>query len=175
MIKFVYQNKPLGTGDAVLKTKKYIKDDYFLMLMPDDLIIKENCSKEMILLHNKYKSSVMASMSIKKKEVSRWGIYNVKSMISKNNFIIKDVVEKPSIKNAPSNKAIIGRYILPKTIFDKLPKLKKGKGNEIHITDAIRLLIKDNSKFLGHNFSGRYLDCGTMNGYIKSSIEMSNK
>ena len=169
MIKFVYQNNPRGTGDAVLKTKKFIKDNYFLMLLPDDLIIKKNCSKAMISVHKKYKSSVMASMNINKKAVSRWGIYNVKKKINKNNFIIKDVVEKPSIKDAPSNKAVIGRYILPKIIFKKLLKQKSGKGGEIHITDTIQFLIKNGHKFIGHNFAGKYLDCGTMNGYIKSS------
>ena len=95
MIKFVYQNKPLGTGDAVLKTKKFIKNKFFLMLLPDDLIIKKNCSKAMISVHKKYKSSVMASMKVNKKTVSRWGIYDVKKKISKDNFIIKNVVEKP--------------------------------------------------------------------------------
>jgi len=71
MIKFVYQNNPRGTGDAVLKTKKFIKDNYFLLLLPDDLIIKKNCSKAMISVHKKYKSSVMASMNVNKKTVSR--------------------------------------------------------------------------------------------------------
>ena len=69
MIKFVYQNKPLGTGDAVLKTKNLITDKYFLMLLPDDLIIKNNCSKSMIKVHNRYKTSVMASLSVNKKTV----------------------------------------------------------------------------------------------------------
>ena len=78
MIKFVYQNKPLGTGDAVLKTQKYIKDQFFLMLLPDDLIIKKNCSKSIINIHKRYKSSVMASMNVNKKTVSRWGIYKIK-------------------------------------------------------------------------------------------------
>ena len=173
MIKFVYQNKPRGTGDAVLKTRKFIKDKYFLVLLPDDLIIKKNCTKSMISVHNKYKSSVMASMSVNKKNVSRWGIYNVKKKINKQNFLIQDVVEKPSIKNAPSNKAVIGRYILPKKIFNKLLKQKSGKGGEIHITDAIQSLIKENQIFIGHDFLGKYLDCGTMNGYIKSFLEIS--
>ena len=173
MIKFVYQNNPRGTGDAVLKTKKFIKDNYFLMLLPDDLIINKNCSKSMISVHNKYKSSVMASMNVNKKNVSRWGIYSVKKKIDKFNFIIQDVIEKPSINKAPSNKAVIGRYILPKIIFKKLSKQKTGKGGEIHITDAIQSLIKNNQKFIGHNFSGKYLDCGTMSGYIKSSLEIS--
>ena len=114
MIKFVYQDNPLGTGDAVLKTEKFIKNKYFLMLLPDDLIIKKNCSKSMISINNKFNSSVMASMKVNKDNVSRWGIYGIKKKINKNNFIIKNVVEKPTIISAPSNNAVIGRYILPK-------------------------------------------------------------
>ncbi len=173
MIKFVYQNKPLGTGDAVLKTKKFIKDDFFLMLLPDDLIIKNNCSSSLIDIHKRYKSSVMASMKVNKRNVSRWGIYDIKKKMSNKNFIINSVVEKPSILSAPSQNAVIGRYILPRSIFKKLINQKKGKGGEIHITDAIQSLILENNLFIGHNFSGKYLDCGTMNGYIKSSIEIS--
>ena len=173
MIKFVYQNKPLGTGDAVLKTKNYIKGTHFLMLLPDDLIIKKNCSKDMINIYKKNKCSVMASMKVDKKTVNRWGIYSLKRKINKDNFYIKDVIEKPEIKNAPSNYAIIGRYILPKKIFNKLKNQKKGKGGEIHITDAIKKLIYEGEKFIGHNFNGKYLDCGTLKGYIKSSIEIS--
>ena len=173
MIKFVYQNKPLGTGDAVLKTKKFITDDFFLMLLPDDLIIKKNCSKSMINIHNRYKSSVMASINVPKKTVSRWGIYKLGKKINKNNYVIKDVIEKPTISTAPSNKAVIGRYILPRKIFSKLLNQKPGKGGEIHITDAIQSLIKNNEKFIAHNFTGKYLDCGSMSGYIKSTLEIA--
>jgi len=173
MIKFVYQNKPLGTGDAVLKTKKFIKHNFFLMLLPDDLIIKRNCSKSMIKIHKKYNASVMASMNVKKNNVSRWGIYKLKTKINKNNYLISDVIEKPSVKKAPSNKAVIGRYILPKSIFNKLKNQNKGKDGEIHITDAIKSLILNKNKFVGHIFAGKYLDCGTMNGYIKSSNKIS--
>ena len=96
-----------------------------------------------------------------------------KKKINKNNFFIKDVVEKPEIKYAPSNSAVIGRYILSKDIFNKLNNQKKGKGGEIHITDSIKRLIESGHKIIGHNFSGKYLDCGTMKGYIKSSMEIS--
>jgi len=129
----------------------------------------------MITAHKKFNSSVMASMKVPENEVSRWGIYNIKKKINNRNFIIKSVIEKPSIKEAPSNNAVIGRYILPKTIFDKLTKLKPGKNGEIHITDAIQSLIDDKSKFMGHNFAGKYLDCGTMKGYINSTLEISKK
>ena len=171
-IKFVFQNIPKGTGDAVLKTQKYIKNKYFLMLLPDDLIIKKNCSKSMIKIHEKYQASVMASMKVKKNNVSRWGIYKLNKKLNKRNYFIEGVVEKPSIKKAPSNRAVIGRYILPRTIFKKIKTLQPGKGKELHITDAIQLLINENEKFIAHNFEGKYLDCGTMSGYINSSKEI---
>ena len=172
MIKFVYQNKPLGTGDAVLKCQKFIKSKNFLMLLPDDLIIKRNCSREMLKVHKKYHCSVIASKKVKSKHVSRWGIFKLKKYI-KNNFIIENVVEKPSIKIAPSNYAVIGRYILPSKIFKILKKQKRGKDGEIHITDAIKNLIHQKNKFIGHIFSGKYLDCGSMKGYVNSGLEIS--
>ena len=78
MIKFVYQNKPNGTGDAVLKCKKYLKEKHFLMLLADDLIIKKNCSREMISLHKKTKGSIIATRKVERRTVSRWGILGVK-------------------------------------------------------------------------------------------------
>jgi len=172
MIKFVYQNKPKGTGDAVLKCKPLIKSKFFLMLLPDDLIVERNCSLDMIKLHKKYNASVIASKRVKNKDVSRWGIFKLKKF-KKNNFIINDVIEKPIVKKAPSNYAVIGRYILPKKIFKTLKKQKPGQNGEIHITDAIRKLINQKNKFIGHVFAGKYLDCGTMSGYINSSLEIS--
>ena len=137
MIKFVYQNNPKGTGDAVLKCKKLIKNNYFLMLLPDDLIINKNCTKEMVKLHKKIKGSIIATKTVNKKTVSRWGILSAKNK-KKDYFEVKDVIEKPTINQAPSNFAIIGRYILPSKIFTEIKKLKKGSGGEIHITDAIK-------------------------------------
>ena len=95
MIKFVYQNKPLGTGDAVYKTKKMIKDRYFLMLLPDDLIIKKNCSKAMISIHKKNSCSVMASMRVNKKQsiVGEY-IQKLKKLIKKT-FILKMLLKNP--------------------------------------------------------------------------------
>ena len=97
----------------------------------------------------------------------------INEKLNKNDNLIKDVIEKPKIKDAPSNKAVIGRYILPKSIFSKLKITKPSKGGEIHITDAIQALINDNEKFIAHNFLGKYLDCGTMKGYINSTLEIS--
>ena len=172
MIKFVYQNKPEGTGQAVLKCKKYIKGSHFLMLLADDLIIKKNCSKEMIALHKRTRGSVIATKKVERKTVSRWGILGFKNR-SKNSFLINEVIEKPKLSESPSNYAIIGRYILPKKILSVLKNQGKGKGGEIHITAAIKTLVKRNEKFYGNIFKGKYIDCGTLEGFIKSSITVS--
>ena len=129
-------------------------------------------SQEMIKLFQRTKGSVIATKKVNKNTVSRWGILEIKNK-KKNYFQIKSVIEKPSIKKAPSNFAIIGRYILPSKIFSEIKKLKKGQGGELHITDAIRNLILKGDKFYGNIFQGKYLDCGTMKGYINSGIQMS--
>ena len=172
MIKFVYQNKPEGTGQAVLKCKKYIKGSHFLMLLADDLIVKKNCSKEMIALHKRTRGSVIATKKVERKTVSRWGILGFKNR-SKNSFLINEVIEKPKLSESPSNYAIIGRYILPKKILSVLKNQGKGKGGEIHITDAIRTLVRRNEKFYGNIFKGKYIDCGTLEGFVKSSVTVS--
>ena len=172
MIKFVYQNKPAGTGHAVLQCKKYLKGTHFLMLLADDLIVKKNCSKEMIALHKRTKGSVIATRKVEKKTVSRWGILGFKNK-TRNSFIINEVIEKPKLSEAPSNYAIIGRYILPKKILSILKNQKKGKGGEIHITDAIKTLVKKNEKFYGNIFKGKYIDCGTLEGFINSGLTIS--
>ena len=171
MIKFVYQNKPRGTGDAILKCEKFINSKYFLMILPDDLIIKKNCSKEMIKLYNKKKCSVIATKRVNQNTVSRWGILSLKNK-KNNSFQITNVIEKPKIKEAPSNYAIIGRYILPRKIMKEIKKLRPGQGNESHVTDAIKNLIYKGENFYGNIFKGKYLDCGTINGYIESGKEI---
>ena len=102
-------------------------------------------SKSMIKLHKYYKSSIIASKKVKRKNVSRWGIFKFKK-IDKKNFLINDVIEKPNIKKAPSNYAIIGRYILPREIFKILQNQKPGENGEVHITDAIKTLLNNNNK-----------------------------
>jgi UTP--glucose-1-phosphate uridylyltransferase len=166
-LKFVYQNSPKGLGDAVLAAKSAIKNKFFLLVLPDDIIIKENCSKDIISVHNKYHSSVIASKKVNNSEVSRYGIIKYSKKIN-NNLFISDLFEKPSLKNSPSNYAIIGRYVLPIKIFSSLKNTKKGSTGEIQITDAMKNLIYNDSKFVGHIFSGTYLDCGTINGYNNS-------
>lgn len=170
-IKFVFQNKPLGLGDAVRTCKNKITSSHFLLVLPDDVIIKKNCSKELMITYNKKKTSVVAIKKVSDKEVSRYGIAGYSSK-SGNLLKINQFVEKPSLKKSPSNYAIIGRYILSKKIFKSLNKKIKGKLGEIQITDAMQSLLVDDEKFTGCIFKGKYLDCGTLDGYIKSFNEV---
>ena len=92
---------------------------------------------------------------------------------TKNSFLINQVIEKPKLSEAPSNYAIIGRYILPRKILSVLKIQGRGKGGEIHITDAIKTLVKKDEKFYGNIFKGKYIDCGTLDGFIKSGLTIS--
>ena len=170
-IKFVYQNNPKGLGHAVLCAKKFIKSNYFLLVLPDDIIINKNCSKELVEINKKQKGSVVALRKVSKKEVKRYGIVAIEN---KKKFKISKMVEKPDIKNAPSRYAIIGRYILNSLIFKNLSKQKSGKLGEIQITDALNAMI-ENENFYGCKFKGKYLDCGTIEGYVNSFIEINKK
>ena len=114
----------------------------------------------------------MASMKVNKKTVSRWGIYAKESNLDKKNFYIKMLLKNlVSITHRQIMLSLVDIFF-QKNIWN-IKVSKKGKGGEIHITDAIRKLINLNYKFIGHNFDGKYLDCGTMHGYIKSSLEIS--
>ncbi len=168
-IKFVYQDKPRGLGDAVMCAKKHIKSKYFLLLLPDDIIKGKNCSKELITINKKNQSSVLALKKVSKKEVRRYG---VAGFSNKKKFKINKMIEKPTIGKAPSRYAIIGRYLLSKSIFEFLRKQKRGKLGEIQITDAMNAMLL-NESFYGCKFKGKYLDCGTINGYIKSFVEIN--
>lgn len=170
-IKFVFQNKPLGLGDAVNTCKNKITSSHFLLVLPDDVIINSNCSKELIEAHYKYKSSVVAIKKVSDRDVNRYGIVGY-SAKSRNHLKINQFVEKPTIQSSPSNYAIIGRYILSKKIFKSLASKTKGKLGEIQITDAMQNLLISNEKFTGCIFKGKYLDCGTLDGYIKSFNEV---
>jgi len=170
-IKFVYQDKPKGLGHAVLCAKKLIKSKHFLLLLPDDIINGKNSSKELIAINKKTNSSVIAIRKVIKKNVKRYGIVGFDEF---KNLKINKMVEKPSVKNSPSQFAIIGRYILNKSIFNYLGKQKSGKLGEIQITDAMNAMLF-HENFYGCKFKGKYLDCGTINGYINSFKEINKK
>lgn len=168
-IKFVYQKEPKGLGHAVLCAKKYIKTKYFLLILPDDIISKKNCSKELMIVNKKQKGSAIALLKVPKNDVKRYGIVD---FLNKKKLQISRMIEKPNVKNSPSRYAIIGRYVLSSKIFKFLSKQKKGKLGEVQITDALNEMLKC-EKIYGCKFRGKYLDCGTINGYTKSFIEFN--
>ena len=170
-IKLIEQKKPSGLGDAIAKTKKLLKNQDFAVLLPDDLILGRNCLKELINIYNKKNSSVIGVMNVAKREVEKYGIIKGDFLNSKTSKVTA-LVEKPKSKDAPSNLAVVGRYVLKNSIFRYLTKITKGAGNEIQLTDAISLSAKNEDVF-SYRFSGKRYDCGSKLGYLKAQIAAS--
>ncbi len=170
-LKIIFQDKPAGLADAILRTEKYVKKEDFCVILPDDLIIGSNCTKELINAYNKKRSTVIGIMKVNKKDVSSYGIIN-SSIPKQNIYKIKNMVEKPLVKDAPSNLAIVGRYILHNDIFKYIKKTKIGSGGELQITDAILSSIKFN-EIWGYKFKGKRYDCGNKIGFLKAQIAVA--
>ena len=172
-MKIIFQDKPSGLADAILRTEKYIKKEDFCVILPDDLIIGSNCTQELINVYNKKKSTVIGVMEVDKKDVSSYGIIE-SSIFKKNMYKIKNMIEKPKVKDAPSNIAIVGRYILLNDIYKFIKKTKIGSGGELQITDAIFLSSKLNEVW-GYKISGKRYDCGSKIGFLKAQIATAFK
>ena len=172
-MKIIFQDKPSGLADAILRTEKYIKKEDFCVILPDDLIIGSNCTQELINVYNKKKSTVIGVMEVDKKDVSSYGIIE-SSIFEKNMYKIKNMIEKPKFKDAPSNIAIAGRYILLNDIYKFIKKTKIGSGGELQITDAIFLSSKINEVW-GYKFRGKRYDCGNKIGFLKAQIAIAFK
>ena len=167
---FVRQNTPSGLGHAIYCAKNIIQDDPFAVVLADDLIkSKVPCLKQMIDMYYQKQSSIISVEAINRKDSDKYGIIEPKRKIG-NLYNIKSIVEKPSPKNAKSNIAVVGRFILTPAIFSKIEKSKLGTGNEIQLTDAISDLMKDEDVY-GYQFEGKRFDCGSKIGYLKASVE----
>ncbi|MFL2560096.1 MAG: UTP--glucose-1-phosphate uridylyltransferase GalU [Gammaproteobacteria bacterium] len=167
---FVRQNTPSGLGHAIYCAKNIIQNDPFAIILADDLIkSKTPCLKQMIDMYYQKQSSIISVETINREDSDKYGIIESKSKTG-NLYSIKSIVEKPSPKNAKSNIAVVGRFILTPTIFSKIEKSKPGAGNEIQLTDAISDLMKDEDVY-GYQFEGKRFDCGSKIGYLKASVE----
>lgn len=177
-IKFkrVYQKTPLGLGDAVLCAKREIKDPYFTVVLPDDLVFsKKPCLQQLIDEHQKTGKSIIAVEKVEKDQVSSYGIVGSKEKLGvKKSFLISQVVEKPTIAQAPSRYAIIGRYILPKTIFNYLETDTSKPHGEIQLTTSIDKLVAEGS-VRGFVFDGKRIDVGQPLGFVKANITFGLK
>ena len=172
-IYYVRQNHPLGLGHAILKAKSFIGDDPFVIALGDDIVYNPNApvAKQLIDVYEKYGSSVIGVQEVENKDVSKYGIVKPSATLDENTVEMVDFIEKPSLEEAPSNLACLGRYLLDGEIFKYLETTTPGKGGEIQLTDAILQMLNDKKKVVAYNFEGKRYDIGNKIGLLKANIE----
>lgn len=173
-IHYIRQKEPLGLGDAVLRAERHIGNEPFAVLLGDDIIINDRpCTRQLMDIFEKYNASVIAVEEIPLEKVSNYGIIDGEK-VENDLYFLKDILEKPQINNAPSNIGTVGRYIFTPEIFDCLKNTSPGVGNEVQLTDAIRIL-KESQKFFAYHFHGKRYDTGDKAGYIMAVIDFAMK
>lgn len=176
--KFVYvrqQQPPLGLGHAVLMAKELVGNEYFAVFLPDDVMDCEvPCMKQMAEVFEKINAGVIAVQKTDAEGQKRYGIMKVEPTEDPRLHKIIDIVEKPGPQNAPSDLAVMGRYILPPEIFEELEKTQAGSGGEIQLTDAIRALL-NKKDFYAYEYEGERLDAGETAGYLQATIKLALK
>ena len=171
-IHFIRQKELNGLGDAITYAKQHTGDQPFAVLLGDTIITSVMpVTQQLIDTYDQYKRSVIACEEVPENKVDRYGIIAGKS-ISDELWDITDLIEKPSIKESPSNLAIAGRYILTPDIYDILEQTSEGKGNEIQLTDALRTLLKT-EKIIAHRVEGKRYDIGNKLDYLKTTVEFA--
>lgn len=176
-IFYVRQNLPKGLGHAILKAKPFIGDDPFVIALGDDIVDNPErpVAKQLIDVYEKYRSSIVGCQEVEEKDISKYGIVKPIERLDDSTCVIEDFIEKPSIEEAPSNFACLGRYLLTGKIFKYLEEVKPGKGGEIQLTDAILDMLKDGERVLSYNFEGKRYDIGNKVGLLKANIEFGLK
>jgi UTP--glucose-1-phosphate uridylyltransferase len=171
-IAYIRQGYALGLGHAILCAKPFVKDEPFAVILSDDIIPPEDTLlHDMIALFKKLKSPILALQKVPMTEIHRYGVIDgIKER--EGVYKVNNLIEKPSQEKAPSDLAIIGRYILTPDIFDVLEKVKPGKGGEIQLTDAISTLLKSRPVY-GFLFEGKRYDAGDKLGYLKATIDFA--
>lgn len=173
-IYYVRQKEALGLGHAVRCAKTFIGNEPFAVLLGDDIVDAEKpCLKQMIEVFDKYQASVLGVQHVEEKNVSKYGIIDCKDEAERI-YKINDLVEKPKCEDAPSNIAILGRYIITPEIFDCLDKVSPGAGGEIQLTDALKMLLKTQDMY-AYDFIGRRYDVGDKLGFLEATVEFALK
>ncbi len=170
---FIRQSQALGLGHAVLCAKPVVNNEPFAVILADDLIncSGKSCLSQMVDVYNYQHCSVLATLTAPMEEISSYGVVAGHEM-KPGLMECSGIVEKPSKEEAPSDQAVVGRYILTPRIFDLLENTQRGAGNEIQLTDAIADLLKE-QRVLAYNFDGRRFDCGSKIGYLKAQVEFA--
>ena len=173
-IHYIRQKEPKGLGHAVHCAKSFIGDEPFAVLLGDDIVDGNTpCLKQMINCYDEYKTTVLGVQEVAKENVDKYGILDVKH-IEDRVYKVKDMVEKPSVEEAPSNIAILGRYIITPEIFNILEDQAPGKGGEIQLTDALQTLATKEAIY-AYNFEGRRYDVGDKLGFLQATVDFALK
>jgi UTP--glucose-1-phosphate uridylyltransferase len=171
---FIRQASPLGLGHAVLCARPVVENQPFFVHLADDLIdAPVSCLKQMAEVYEARQSSVLGVETVPREETNKYGIVATDSREGRVSRI-RMIVEKPKPENAPSNLAVVGRYLLTGTIFQKLERTGRGAGGEIQLTDAIADLLADEPVY-AYEFEGRRYDCGSKLGYLQATVEYALK
>lgn len=167
---FTRQNQMKGLGDAVLKGRPLVGDEAFGVILADDLCVNEeglNVMAQMVKIYEKYRCTIIAVMEVPKEQVSNYGVISG-NFVEENLIMVNSMIEKPSPDEAPSNLAIIGRYILTPDIFGILENTKAGTNGEVQLTDAL-LTQATNGMVLAYKFQGKRFDCGSVEGFVEAT------
>ncbi|WP_286885373.1 UTP--glucose-1-phosphate uridylyltransferase GalU [Aneurinibacillus sp. UBA3580] len=171
-IHYIRQKEPKGLGHAIWCARKFIGDEPFAVLLGDDIVHAEKpCLQQMIEMYNRYKASIIGVQPVPEQEVSRYGIVDGQ-MLGHRLYNVNSLVEKPKMEEAPSNLAILGRYILTPKVFELLETQKPGAGGEIQLTDALSQLNR-HEVIYAYEFEGKRYDVGEKMGFIKTTIEFA--
>jgi len=171
-IHYVRQREPNGLGDAILKAENHIGNEAFAVLLGDDIISNTiPCTSQLISVYSRFKSSVISVENLPDNKISNYGIIKG-DLIEPDLIKIEDIIEKPTKETAPSNIGAVGRYIFIPEIFDCLKTIQPGTGNEIQLTDAIHLLLKNHPVY-AYKFKGKRYDTGDKLGYIETIIDFA--
>jgi len=173
-IYYIRQKEPKGLGHAISCAKTFVGNEPFAVMLGDDVVDSEvPCLKQLIDCYSEYKTSILGVQEVPLSEVYKYGIVDG-ALIEDRVYKVKDVIEKPSVDQAPSNIAILGRYIITPRIFDILENTKPGKGGEIQLTDALKTLISEENMY-AYNFKGRRYDAGDKEGFLEATVEYALK
>lgn len=173
-IYYIRQKEPKGLGHAISCAKTFVGDEPFAVMLGDDVVDSEvPCLKQLMDVYDEYKTTIIGVQPVPKQEVDKYGIING-MFIEKGVYKIKDMVEKPDVKSAPSNMAILGRYIISPSIFEILERTKPGKNGEIQLTDALKELLNKEVMY-AYAFQGRRYDVGDKLGFLQATVEFALK